>query len=458
MDHPTLVRPLKHRVSSFQETSEFAQFDRRFQEAARLDYNPYFVCHEMPLRDVSMVNGRRVLNFGSYNYLGMSGHPEVSAAAKAAIDRYGTSASGSRILSGEKKIYQELESEIAEWKHADDALVLAAGNLTNTTCIGNFCTEDDAIYYDMLSHSSIEQGCRLSAAHTKRFPHNDFLTLERMLYRNRDKHEKVVIVVEGVYSMDGDIAPIPEFVRLKRAYGCFLLVDEAHSSGVIGATGGGVDEYFGLAPDDIDMKVGTLSKATGSIGGYIAGNRSLITYFRYSLPGFVFAAGISPPSAAAALAALRILRRDPSIVARLQDNVAFFIREAHRRGFNTCLAKEAPIIPILIGMDEYAYIISKMLLRKGVFVPTASYPAVPKNKARLRFNVISEHTHEQIAKALDCLEETLQEVGARWQLGAAPQESAFQARAPATRAQEWEDEAEDEDKAGDELERTLDLP
>jgi 7-keto-8-aminopelargonate synthetase-like enzyme len=321
-------------------------------------------------------------------------------------------------LAGEKSIYQELEREIALWKKSEDAVVLAAGNLTNTTCIGNFCNENDAIFYDVLSHSSIEQGCRLSSAYTKRFPHNGFEALGKMLRRTRDQYEKVVIVVEGVYSMDGDIAPIPEFVALKRNYGCFLLVDEAHSSGVIGKTGGGVDEYFGLAPTDIDIKIGTLSKATGSIGGYIAGTRNLVNYFRYHLPGFLFAAGISPPSAAAALAAIRLLRRDPSIVARLHDNVSFFVAEARKRHFDTCGACESPIVPIMIGQDEVAFMISKALLKKGIFVPTAAYPAVPKNKARLRFNVISEHSHDQILRVLDCLAETLDEAEAGWDVSA----------------------------------------
>lgn len=418
MNYAPQVTEKKRMITTFEDTLEHAEFSDRLAQLDKLDCNPYFVCHDLPLRDVSMVDGKKVLNFGSYNYLGMSGHPEVSAAAKAAIDRYGTSASGSRILAGEKSIYQELEREIALWKKSEDAVVLAAGNLTNTTCIGNFCNGNDAIFYDVLSHSSIEQGCRLSSAYTKRFPHNGYEALGKMLRRTRDQYEKVVIVVEGVYSMDGDIAPIPEFVALKRNYGCFLLVDEAHSSGVIGKTGGGVDEYFGLAPTDIDIKIGTLSKATGSIGGYIAGTRNLVSYFRYHLPGFLFAAGISPPSAAAALAAIRLLRRDPSIVARLHDNVSFFVAEAHKRHFDTCGACESPIVPIMIGQDEVAFMISKALLKKGIFVPTAAYPAVPKNKARLRFNVISEHSHDQILRVLDCLAETLDEAEAGWDVSA----------------------------------------
>jgi 8-amino-7-oxononanoate synthase len=419
MDYAPQVAEKKRRITTFEDTLEHAQLSHRLAQAAKFDYNPYFVCHDQPLRDVSVVDGKQVLNFGSYNYLGMSGHPDVSAAAKHAIDRYGTSASGSRILAGEKRIYQELEREIALWKNSEDALVLAAGNLTNTTCIGNFCNDNDAIFYDVLSHSSIEQGCRLSSAYTKRFPHNDFRALGKILQRSRDQYEKVLIVVEGVYSMDGDIAPIPEFVALKRDHGCFLLVDEAHSAGVIGRTGGGVDEHFGLASTDVDLKVGTLSKATGSIGGYIAGTHNLVNYLRYNLPGFLFAAGISPPSAAAALAAIRLLRREPAIVARLHDNVAFFIAEAHKRGFDTCGACESPIVPVMIGRDEEAFMISKLLLKKGIFVPTAAYPAVPRNRARLRFSVISAHNHNQILRALDALAETIQEFEASWELSEA---------------------------------------
>jgi 8-amino-7-oxononanoate synthase len=403
------VRKKTVQISTFEESAEFIKLAERIKEAEKLDFNPYFVCHESPLLDYSVVNGKKVLNFGSYNYLGMSGRKEVAEAAKKAIDTYGTSASGSRILAGEKRIYQELEQEIARWKNTQDAIVLAAGNLTNTTFVGNFCTENDAIFFDMLSHSSVDQGCRLSSAYTKRFPHNDFNSLDRILEKTRDRYEKVLISVEGVYSMDGDIAPVPEFVRLKKKYGCILMVDEAHSSGVIGTHGGGVDEYFGLAPDDIDIKIGTLSKATGSIGGFIAGSKNLVMYLKYNLPGFLFAAGISPPSAAAALTAIRIIRRDPSIIGRLHSNVACFMAEARMRGFDTCLAGESPIIPVMIGKDEDAFMISKMMLNKGVFVPTAVFPAVPRDKARLRFNVISEHSHEQIRMALTSLSETIRE-------------------------------------------------
>ena len=263
-------------IDKLEDIAECRSFLKRIEEAEKNGFNPYFVPHEKPLRDVSIMNGKEVINFGSYNYLGMSGRTEIAAASKKAIDDYGTSASGSRILAGEKNLFIELEKEIADWKHTEAAMVLAAGNLTNTTFVGNFCGKNDAIFFDVLSHSSIEQGCKLSPAYAKRFSHNNYQSLERMLVHLRSKFQKVLIVIDGVYSIAGDIAPVPEFVRLKKKYGCFLMVDEAHSTGVIGPTGAGVDEYFCLMPDDIDIKMGTLSKALGSIGGYIASKNVLI--------------------------------------------------------------------------------------------------------------------------------------------------------------------------------------
>ncbi len=397
-------------VVRFEDAPEYQAFEARKAELLACG-NPYFVCHESPLSDVSLMDGKQALNFGSYNYVGMSGRREVMDAAKAAIEKYGTSASGSRLLAGEKSLYQEMEAAIAEWKHAEAALVLVGGHSTNVSFVGNFCGERDLIVYDALAHNSVEQGCRLSAAAAKPFPHNDFAALESILRLQRDKFEKVLIIVEGAYSMDGDIAPIPEFVRLKKKYGCFLLVDEAHSACVIGKTGGGVDEYFGLAPGDVDVKMGTLSKGLGACGGYLAGSAALIEYLRYNLPGFVFSVGISPPLAAATLASIRLLREDPSIMERMRRNIRAFMDEADARGLDTCLAGETAIVPVLVGRDEDAFLLSGLLREQGVFVPPAVYPAVPKNKARLRFCVISEHRPEQIARALDALERVAAEAG-----------------------------------------------
>ena len=403
-------KPVKM-ITRFEDTPEHAAFQERLKGIEAAGENPYFVCHESPLTDVSLMDGQEVLNFGSYNYVCMSGRPETEEAAIAAIRKYGTSASGSRLLAGEKKIHQELEQAIAQWKHAEAALVLVGGHSTNVTIVGNFCGPNDLIVYDAIAHNSIAEGCRLSSATSKPFPHNDVQALEGILKMQRHRFEKVLIVVEGAYSMDGDIAPVPELVELKKRYGCFLMVDEAHSACVLGETGGGVDEHFHLAPDDIDIKMGTLSKGLGTCGGYLAGKRCLIDYLRYSLPGFVFSVGISPPLAAAALEAIRLLQTRPQILEDLRRNIRVFVEEAHKRGLNTCLAGETAIIPILVGGDDEAFALSIEQGKHGVFVPPAVYPAVPRGKARLRYCVTSDHKPEQIIKALDILVETARNMG-----------------------------------------------
>ncbi len=394
-------------ISSFDKIRELQYFHRQKEMAG--EYNPYFVHHDSVIRDTSLVDNKVVINLGSYNYLGLSGDPRTIKAAQDAIAQYGTSASGSRLLTGEKTLYRELEKELAEWKCLEDAIVLVSGHATNVTFVGNFCNENDLIIYDALSHNSIEQGCRLAKCESKAFPHNDFHTLDSILAQNRNYYEKVLIIIEGVYSMDGDIAPVPEFVALKKKYGAFLMVDEAHSACVLGEYGRGVDEYFNLEPDDIDIRMGTLSKGLGTCGGYLAGKKDFIEYLRYSLPGFVFSVGINPGSAAATLEALRILKKDNSMVQRLHKNIDVFLEEAHKRNFHTCLAQKTAIIPILVGSDESAFILSKLLQTKGVFVPPAVYPAVPKGKSRLRFCITSEHKLEQLIYALDALQELAQE-------------------------------------------------
>jgi len=407
---PRLVK--RNPVTDFEQTQEYKVFKaRREALTANGGHDPYFVVHESPLRDTSIVAGRTYIDFGNYNYVGMSGRKEVSEAAKTAIDKYGTSASGSRLLAGEKPIHGELERAIAQWKNAESALVLVGGHSTNVTVVGNFCGKNDLILYDALAHNSIDQGCKLSDAVAKPFPHNDLATLEQILKAQRQYFEKVLIVIEGVYSMDGDVSDVPGFVALKKKYGCFLMVDEAHSSCVLGKTGGGVDEYFQLAQDDIDIKYGTLSKGLGTCGGYVAGKKTLIDYFRYNLPGFVFSVGISPALAAGSLEAIHQLQNNPSIMENLHSNIKYFADEAKKRKLDICLAGESAIIPILVGKDEDAVALSNELESRGILVPPALYPAVPKNKARLRFDVISEHKPEQMLYALKTLVQAAKDLG-----------------------------------------------
>ena len=393
----------KKPITSFAESREWQAHSERvntFAPVLERYGNPYFVPHDSPLTDKSMMEGQEVINYGSYNYVCMSGDPEVNEAAKAAIDKYGTSASGSRLLAGEKTLHKELEETLARWKYTEDAIVLVGGHSTNVTFVGNFCNEHDLILYDVLMHNSVIEGLRMTKAATQRFIHNDYKMVERLVKKNRDKYEKILIIVEGVYSMDGDIAPIDEFVRIKKEYGCFLMVDEAHSTCVLGKTGRGVDEYFGLAGDDIDIKMGTLSKGLGTCGGYIAGKHEVIEYLRYNLPGFVFSVGLSPALAGATKKAVEILERDSSRVEKLQSNIRFFIEEAKKRNLDTCKAEESAIIPVLIGDEALTFKLSIAMKAHGIFVPPAIFPAVPRGRARLRFCLTSAHTEDEIERTL----------------------------------------------------------
>ncbi len=399
------------RITDFAESGEYKAMIRRMEETFRGGYNPYFIPHDSLIRDTSVINGKRMINLGSYNYLGMSGNPETEEAAIEVIRKYGTSASGSRTLAGEKTLYRELEKEIAEWKHTEDAIVGTGGWATNLTFVSCFAREGDFIVYDQLSHNSLTEGIALSKADSKAFEHNNLKQLEDILRMVQGRYNKVLIIVEGVYSMDGDIAPIPEFVRLKKKYWCFLMVDEAHSGGVIGEHGGGVDDYFGLEPHDVDIKYGTLSKALGTCGGFIAADKSIVEYLRYNMNGFVFSAGIAPPLAAACKKAIEIIRRDNSEVLKLHRNIEYFVRRAKEEGMNTCLAGESAIVPVLIGDDADAVELSAKLMERGVFVPPAVYPAVPQGESRLRFTVSSTHSEEQLEKAIRELSALMHEKG-----------------------------------------------
>lgn len=408
---PETAKPAR-RVTDFKDSEEYIALVKRKSETFTEETNPYFQPHDSVIRDTSVIGGIRAINLGSYNYLGMSGNEETMQAAIEATLKYGTSASGSRTLAGEKTLYQKLERAIADWKHTEDAIVCTGGWTTNLSFVSCFAREGDLILYDVLSHNSVSEGVALSKAESKAFGHNDLEGLEKTLQKTAGKYNKVLIVVEGVYSMDGDIAPIPEFVRLKKQYGCFLMVDEAHSGGVIGDWAGGVDDYFHLEPKDVDIKMGTLSKALGTCGGYIAADHSIVEYLRYSMNGFVFTAGIAPPLAAACMKAIEIIRRDNSAVTQLHRNVEYFVKRAREEGMDIGLAGSSAIVPVLIGSDADAARLSAILLKKyGVFVPPAMYPAVPMGESRLRFTISATHSIEQLETAVSALSELMHEEG-----------------------------------------------
>jgi 8-amino-7-oxononanoate synthase len=351
------------------------------------------------------IDGQAFINFSSYNYLGLNGHPEVNAAAKAAIDRYGTSVSASRLVSGEREIHRELERRLAAIHGAEDCISFVSGHATNVTVIGHLLAKGDLILHDALSHNSAVQGAQLSGAHRVSFPHNDAAALKRLLTEHRSRHRRVLVVIEGHYSMDGDLPDLPAFTQIVRQEQAWLLVDEAHSLGVLGRRGHGLAEHFGMKSDAADLWMGTLSKALAGCGGYIAGRRELIEFLKLSAPGFVYSVGMSPPVAAAAIAALDIMAREPERVDRLRAVSRLFLEKAKAAGLDTGLSEGLGIVPIITGSSITAAKLSDALFKRGINVQPILYPAVPEQAARLRFFLSSEHTPEQIETAIGILEE-----------------------------------------------------
>ena len=371
--------------------------------------NPYFRVHEEDNSNGANAEDREYITFSRYNYLGMSGDPAVSQAAKDAIDRYGTSVSASRLVSGERPFHRELEKEIADLIGTEDCLVFVSGHATNVTTIGHLFGKSDLIVHDALIHNSVLQGCRLSQSTHLSFPHNNWQALDMILKESRPRFRRALVVIEALYSMDGDIPELPEFINVKNRHGAFLMVDEAHSIGVLGKMGRGIGEHFGINPADVELWMGTLSKSFASCGGYIAGSGALVEYLKYTAPGFVYSVGMPPPNVAAALAAIRLLRKEPQRVTRLHELSRLFLLLARERGLNTGASNSySPVIPVVVGDSLKALRLSQSILRQGIDALPMVYPAVPDNSARLRFFVNCTHTPEQIRFALDVVARELE--------------------------------------------------
>ncbi len=358
--------------------------------------NPYFTVHDGIVRDHTVVDGNELISFASYNYLGLSGHPAVMNCAADAIQEYGTSVSASRLVSGEKPIHGELEQMIADWIGVDSSILMVGGHATNETTIGHLVGPGDLIIHDSLAHNSIVQGALLSGARRRPFPHNDYEALDRMLTEIRSQYRRVLIAIEGVYSMDGDYSDVPKFIEVKKRHRSLLMVDEAHSFGTMGETGRGMAEHFGIDARDVDIWMGTLSKSAASCGGYIAGCKALIELLRYTAPGFVFSVGMPPGQVGAALAALRTLDAEPERVGMLRSKSELFLSLCHEAGLDTGDSGGTPVIPVITGNSMVALRLSHRLKGDGINVQPILYPAVDESAARLRFFITSEHTDEQI--------------------------------------------------------------
>jgi 8-amino-7-oxononanoate synthase len=401
-------RPDQYLIDRFPEVVEITD---RIKAATEYGLeNPYFLINDGVTQDTSVINGSEVVNYSSYNYLGLSGHPAVTAAVQEAVAQYGSSCSSSRMLSGEKPVHQELESELAALLGTDDAIALVSGHATNVTVIGHLVGPGDLVIHDALAHNSIVQGGELSGATRRPFPHNDAAALDEILAATRHQYRRVLIVIEGVYSQDGDIADLPAHIEVKKRHHALLMVDEAHSVGVLGEHGGGIGEHFGVNRDDVELWAGTMSKSLASCGGYVAGSDVLIQYLKYTTPGFIFSAGMSPANAAAALAALRQMKAEPETLAALRHNSELFLALATEAGINTADSRDTPIIPCIVGDSMKTLELSNALLKRGINVNPILYPAVPEDLARLRFFITSSHSDEQIRSSVKALTEELHKV------------------------------------------------
>ncbi|MBL8046194.1 MAG: aminotransferase class I/II-fold pyridoxal phosphate-dependent enzyme [Anaerolineales bacterium] len=347
------------------------------------------------------VHGREMLQLASYSYLGLLGHPHINAAAQAAVEKYGTGTHGVRLLAGTLKLHDELEAALAAFTGREAAITFSSGYNTNLAAITTLVGRHDAVISDKLNHASLVDGCFLSGAELLRFKHRDLADLERCLRRAAGASTKLV-VVDAVFSMDGDVIALPAISALCRAHGAWLMVDEAHSLGVLGATGRGIEEHFGVQ-NLIDLKMGTLSKTIPSVGGYLAASKDLIHVFRHAARPFIFSAALPPAQAAAALAAVHIIEQEPERVAQVQTNARYFCEQLRALGFNT-LNTETAIVPIVCGSDERAYEMVRACQQNGVFALPVISPAVPEGLARLRATVTAAHTRAEIDCALEVLE------------------------------------------------------
>lgn len=396
---------------SFYRFDKFPQYyqlhmHRTVAEQANIS-SPFFQVHDGIARDTTSLGGREVINFGTYNYLNLNGDPRVSAAAKDAIDQYGTSASASRIVSGERPPHRELEDALAKLHGTEAAIAFVSGHATNVSTIDTLLGSKDLIVHDSLIHNSILQGARISGATRLPFPHNDLLALDKLLTENRHRYEKVLIAVEGLYSMDGDIVALDQLIDIKTRHKALLMVDEAHSVGALGANGRGTGEHFAVAGEDVDIWMGTLSKTFSGCGGYIAGTSELIDLLKFTAPGFVYSVGMPPPVAAAAIAAIKIMQEEPERVERLHTNGSLFLKLAQERGLNTGLSAGYTIVPVITGGSVLAGQLSNALLESGINVQPIIYPAVEEKAARLRFFISSAHTEDQIRYTVDACADAL---------------------------------------------------
>ena len=380
--------------------NQLAKYTRPSEVKAAGVY-PYFREISSDQDTVVKMNGKDVLMFGSNSYLGLTNHPKLKEASKAAIDKYGLGCAGSRFLNGSLDIHTELEEKLAKYVGKEEAIVFSSGYKANLGAISSVLTRHDYVILDDLNHACIIDGARLSFGRTMKYRHKDMESLEKVLQRcNADRVK--LIVTDGVFSMEGDIAPLPAMVELAKKYNANIMVDDAHSLGVLGKGGRGTADHFGVT-DNVDIIMGTFSKSLASIGGFIAADRDTINFMKHTARSFIFSASIAPANAASVIAALDVMEEEPERIEQLWDNTNYTMDALRAVGLETG-PTETPIIPIYVRDDEKTFVLTTMLQEAGVFVNPVISPAVASEDSLIRFSLMATHTKEQIDYAVDQLD------------------------------------------------------
>jgi 8-amino-7-oxononanoate synthase len=388
----------------FEKCAKATEYESGLKESG---YYFFFRKLESPQDSEVMVNGKRVIMIGSNNYLGLTNHPRVKEAALKAIEKYGCGCAGSRFLNGNLEIHEELEKKLARFFRKEAALVFATGYQTNLGAIPALVGRNEVAIIDKYDHASIIDGCRLSFGQVKKYRHNDMKDLERVLEGTKDKDK--LIIVDGVFSMEGDIADLPAIVRLSKAYGARIMVDDAHAIGVLGNGGRGTAEHFGLE-NEVDLIMGTYSKSLAAIGGFIAGPSDVVNWIKHLGRSMIFSASLPPPLVAAVSTALDIIEEQPELRARLWRNAHKMLKGYKTLGYDTGTS-ETPIIPILIKDTMKTYQMCKLLFENGVFVNAVISPAVPPGRELLRTSYMATHTEEQLDEVLAAFEKVGRQLG-----------------------------------------------
>jgi 8-amino-7-oxononanoate synthase len=379
--------------------------------------SPFYRAHDVRAGARSVIDGERVVNFASYDYLGLNGHPEITAAVAEATTEWGTSVSASRITAGERHFHRELEQALADVYETEAALAFVSGHATAVSTIAALLGPKDLILHDSLIHNCVVVGAQLCGATRRAFAHNDMAALADILASSRDRFERVLIVSEGLYSMDGDAPDLTRLISIKDQHACWLMVDDAHALGVLGAKGRGIFEMQGVDPGRVDIWLGTLSKTLVSCGGYVAGNRALIDYLKLTAPGMVYSVGLSPQSAVAALTALRLMLREPERVSRLQARGQRFLAAAREAGLDVGTSWGYAVIPVILGDSLRTITLADRLLSRGYNAFPIIPPGVPERSARLRFFISSEHSEAEIDGAVAAIVEELESLGRPAEIG-----------------------------------------